>query len=105
MLDLAQKLLSLSQELLAHTENEAWDAAEETQQKRNQLVQELALKPVETLKKEESEQLSEMLLTCRALEQQSEVLLRNNSQQLAAQQKKISKGQAMQKAYGMHGRR
>ena len=104
MIDLAQELFEQSLKLLSQAEDGAWDFLEETQTVRAALIRQIEKQPTAQLKKTDSELISQLLQESRALEKKCELLVRQRRDSLTSEHGKVSRGKAMQKAYGFNGR-
>ena len=105
MFDLAQKLLSLSQQMLSCAENSEWENLADIQTKRAEIIRQLDTLDLSSLDQPSSVQLSELLTQSRDLEQRCMQLTETAQGKLTAEQVKVSKGKAMRKAYGAHSNR
>lgn len=104
MIDLAQELLKQSKNMLSQAEAGEWELVEKTQQIRSNLIQQLEKEPSAGLSKKESETLAQLLFNSRQLEQMCEIHVRKSQKTLTSEHGKLTKGKAMQKAYGAYRR-
>jgi len=105
MFDLAQKLLSLSQQMLSCTENKEWKKLSDIQAERAELVRQLDVIDMSALDYQKSTEMGALLLQIRNLEKQCIQLVETQRRSLTAEHTKVSKGKAMQKAYGAYSNR
>lgn len=100
MFDLAQKLLSLSQQMLTHAQNKDWHQLTESQASRAQIVGQLDKLDISRLSRTDSLEMEQLLTESRNLEKQCIRLAEAERKGLTTAHTKVSKGKAMQKAYG-----
>lgn len=105
MFDLAQKLLSLSKEMLFHAQNKDWHQLSQTQAKRAHIVRQLETFEMDRLNQTDSLEMGKLLAESRKLEKRCVQLAETERKGLTAEHTKVSKGKAMQKAYGATGNR
>jgi len=105
MFDLAQKLLSLSHKMLRHAQNKAWPELAKIQSERAQIVRKLEDIDTTRLNQKDSLEIEKLLTKSRLLEKECVQLAEMERKGLTAEHTKVSKGKAMQKAYGAAGKR
>lgn len=104
MIDLAQELLKLSENMLSQAKEGAWNLVEQTQAIRIELIQKLEKKPTTSLNPSDSDAVARLILKSRELEKQCEFIVRKSQNGLTSEHSKLSRGKAMQKAYGANRR-
>lgn len=104
MLDLAQELLTLSQEMLTLAEQKDWQKLAELQAKREALIKELDALDLSHLNQTQITEFSTLIIQSRELERRCRQLAEAGRDILTSEHRKVSKGKAMQKAYGAYGK-
>lgn len=100
MFDLAQKLLTLSLEMEHLAQADEWQKVEEIQTQRAALITQIASLDLSVLSAEEARDLTDLITKSQATEQRCTQLAARQRNALTSQHTKVSKGKAMQKAYG-----
>ena len=100
MFDLAQKLLSLSLEMEHLSQADEWQKVEEIQTQRAALIAQIASSDLSELSEKEARELADLITQSQAAEQRCTQLAERQRGTLTSQHTKVSKGKAMQKAYG-----
>lgn len=100
MFDLAQKLFELSKKMLANAQRNEWEDIPNIQAERQKIIAQLEQSDMSRFTREESAAMEKLLTQSRAIEKQCVELTETAKKGLTNEQVKVSKGRAMQKAYG-----
>jgi len=100
--DLAKKLFELTQQMKHSSEQSEWEAVEQIQQQRLTVLKLLHESPIEQLPEQAAREVTQLLQETQRLEDVCEQLAVNQRNQLTKEHGKVSKGKAMQQAYGAH---
>lgn len=101
MIDLAQELLKLTEEMLKQARAQAWSEVEALQQQRGVLLSEIEeASGGLSANSEDVESLRALLEAIQSIEGECLRLAKAEKQLLAADHKQMSRGKAMKKAYG-----
>lgn len=100
MIDVAQKLFELTEQLKQKTALDEWDEVEKIQTQRLELLTEISNGQLESISEQTASKVRELLEDARKVEQECEALAAEHRTQLTKEHGKLSKGKAMQRAYG-----
>lgn len=100
MLDLAQELWDLTRELQEKTAEKAWQDVEVIQAKRAEILKKIDQALSETSSDETAVEVRQLLESCKKLEAECLANVEHARNALTEEQQKLSRGKAMQKAYG-----
>ncbi|WP_370298991.1 flagellar protein FliT [Pontibacterium sp.] len=102
MIDLVKKLFELTLEMKALSDNGDWETVEKLQQQRAVLLTHIQDTPFDELTETDTREAARLIKEIKRLETQCEEQATLQRNLLTQKHGKLSKGKAMQKAYGAH---
>lgn len=100
MIDITRILFELTQKLLSASDQKDWDSVEAIQAQRLALLKQMEAYNPETLPEPVASEVAQMLSEIREIEKHCRALATAQRDELTQAHGKVSKGKAMQRAYG-----